>query len=303
MDFFTLRADLKGVFSEQQLLDHIGNTGGAVHNGAAPAHFSHSLDGTVLTLTISITGPNFSPESRRMLMEDLALGIAGYIVEVREESIAMNIASKQYSFSSREESLAAEQCCHKLLAGPEEGDQAARKRRKTGIYNVLREYLQDNAYLDLDGFIAFRLPDYRDKLRETVEIAMEEYLLDQQYEEFIHLLQYFVHFQEPLIPLIHLMHKEDHEFHILNEQFSKISVPPSGGVVAQIADQEMEMEDMIVSTLISLSPDRILIHTLEPEAQIILTIRRIFGDRVELCLHCPRCQLFHQERLHRDQGT
>ncbi|RCX17414.1 putative sporulation protein YtxC [Fontibacillus phaseoli] len=303
MDFFMLRADLKGIFSEQQFLDYLGNTGGAVHNDATPVYFGHSLNGTVMTFTISFAEPHFSPELRQMMMEDLARGMAAYIVDVREESIAMSIASKQYSFSSREESRAAEQCCHKLLAGPEEGDQAARQRRKSGIYKVLKEYLQDNRYLDLDGFIAFRLPEYRDKLRETVENAMEEYLLDQQYEEFIHLLQYFVHFQEPLIPLIHLMHKEDHEFHILNEQFSKISVPSQGGVVAQIADQEMEMEDMIVSTLISLSPDRILIHTLEPEAQIILTIRRIFGDRVELCLHCPRCQLFHQEQFHRDQGT
>ncbi len=302
MDFFSLRADLKGLHSEQQLLDYIGNPENALHNVVAREDLRHSMDGSVMNLTISGPGSG-DTKLQQSIKEGLARGISRYIVEVLEESIALKIAWTQYSFATSEEGKAAEQSCRKLLAGPDEGDQAARQRRMDEIYQVLKEYLRENSYLDLDGFIAFRLPDYKDKLRETVDIAMEEYLLDQQYEEFIHLLQYFVHFQEPLTPLIHLMHKEDHEFSMLNEHFTTISTPPCGGVVAKIADQEMEMEDMVVSTLISLSPNRIIIHTLHPESQIISTIRRIFGDRAEICLHCPQCQMFHQESRRADQGT
>jgi trimethylamine:corrinoid methyltransferase-like protein len=71
-------------------------------------------------------------------------------------------------------------------------------------------------------------------------------------------------------------------------------------VVARIADQELEMEDIVVSTLISLSPSRIVIHTRDPEVVIISTIRRIFGERVELCLLCPHCNLLHQGARHSD---
>lgn len=303
MDFFSLRADMKSLQSEQQLLDYIGigEPGSALHKAAARGDLRYTTEGNVMNLTIS--RPSGDMKLEHKIKEGLARGISRYIVEVLEESMALKIAWAQYSFATRDEGLAAEESCRKLLAGPEVGDQAARRRRMDGIYHVLKGYLQENSYLDLDGFIAFRLQDYRDKLRETVDVAMEEYLLDQQYEEFIHLLQYFVHFQEPLTPLIHLMHKQDHEFSILNEEFTKISAPPCGGVVANIADQEMEMEDMIVSTLISLAPNRIMIHTLHPEAQIISTIRRIFGDRAEVCLHCPPCQMFHQESRRLDQGT
>ncbi|MNO74074.1 YtxC-like family protein [compost metagenome] len=157
--------------------------------------------------------------------------------------------------------------------------------------------------MNLDGFIRFRMRDYEDKLKEIVDYAVEEYLLDQQYEEFISLLQYFVYFQEPLTSLVHLMHKKDHEFSILNENFTPIKAPPIGGMVAHMADQELEMEDVVVSTLIALSPDRVLIHTLEPDTLIISTICRIFGDRVELCSDCPQCSLFHNEIRSRDQGT
>ena len=79
---------------------------------------------------------------------------------------------------------------------------------------------------------------------------MDELLLDKQYEEFIGLLQYFVHFQEPLTPLVHLMHKKDQEFVVLDEKFTSIHIPAGGGMVARIDDQELEMENAVVSSLI-----------------------------------------------------
>ncbi|MEF2966900.1 putative sporulation protein YtxC [Paenibacillus sp. M1] len=302
MDFFSLRVGMDGTFSAEKFLDYICSAGRSVHKDGAGANLRYSVTGNTLTMTVQVSGRD-TAKQKQSIIDDLALGMASFIIDVHETRLAVNIVSKRYSFSSREERLSVEQSFRNLLTGSEEGDIAARRRRMRGIVSALGEYLQDHDYLDLDGFISFRLADYMDELRETVDMAVEEYLLDRQYEEFIHLLQYFVHFQEPLTPLIHLMHKEDREFSILNEQFAKISTPPPGGVIAKIADQEMEMEDMVVSSLISLSPDRIIIHTLHPDAQIIATIRRIFGDRAELCLGCPHCRPFHQEARRRDQGT
>lgn len=306
MDFFSLRTTINRNHSGQQFLAYICDHGSAVHNGAARADLRYAADGKAVN--VLITGcPALEQDSelaiRRKVREDLIRGLALYIVEVKENSIATQLAARTYSFSSKEEERAVKDYFHKLLSGSEAGDLAARQRRMDEIRHILDRYLQDHDYLDLDGFIDFRLQNYKDKLREMVDVAMEEYLLDQQYEEFIHLLQYFVHFQEPLTPFVNLMHIRDHEFSFLNEDFTKINIPSPGGVVAKMVGQELEMEDRVVSTLISLSPDRILVHTVQPDAQIIVTIQRIFGDRVQLCLHCPQCHLVHQDARRRDQGS
>ena len=55
--------------------------------------------------------------------------------------------------------------------------------------------------------MTFRLQSYEQELREMAEYAVDEFMLDQQYEEFVSLLKYFVYFQEPKMPLVHVIHK------------------------------------------------------------------------------------------------
>ena len=53
-------------------------------------------------------------------------------------------------------------------------------------------------------------------------------------------------------------------------------------------DQDMEIEDMVVSTLISVSPARMIIHTRRPELPVIVTLAHIFDNRAEVSLRLSR---------------
>lgn len=301
MDFFTVRVNCGSAESEERFRSMMQDALSSLHNRGVQLRVQ-AADGGVLEAVVSgRTETDGGQDNPERLIDLLSLGIAEYIVSVKEEELAGRVMKRDYSFESRDEALQVKQMVDRMLTeGTEAG--GSREERKSLVQEALREYLQASSELHLDGFATFRLKAYEDKLRDIVDFAVDEFLLDKQYEEFIGLLQYFVYFQEPLTPLVHLMHKHGHEFAILNEQFTPVHVPASGGVVARIADQEMQMEDVIVSTLISLSPDRILIHTQDPDAQVIETLSRIFGDRVELCLLCPHCKPFHQEFRRLDQG-
>ncbi|MDU4698576.1 MULTISPECIES: putative sporulation protein YtxC [Paenibacillus] len=296
MDFFTVRVTCGSADSEERFKSLIQDAVNSLHNRRkVQLRFQVSEGGMLEAVVEGRPDSNSGQDHPEQLIDLLTLGIAEYIIDVKEAEIATRVMKRDYSFESREEAQQVQQMVDRLLA--EEGTETggSREERKTLVQKAIREYLQTSNDLHLDGFALFRLKSYEDKLREIVDFAVDEFLLDKQYEEFIGLLQYFVYFQEPLTPLVHLMHKHGHEFAILNEQFTPVHVPASGGVVARIADQEMQMEDVIVSTLISLSPDKILIHTQDPDALVITTISRIFGDRVEICLLCPHCKPFHQE--------
>lgn len=297
MDFFSVRIDFASAEADERFKDtihevvrklqHVHNLKVSVSFGAAPGEWLEAVLGTDGSMS-----PQGGQEGNP-LIDVLARELAKYLVEVEEPKRMLRMMRREYSFASlEEEQLIGEAVTSMLADHPANGEWG---RRTALIHKALYDYLLTNPQLQLNGFAAFRLKAYDALLSEAIDLATDDYLHDQQYEEFISLLQYFVGLQETLTPLVHLMHKQGPEFSILNEQFTPIQVPSSGGVVARIADQEIQMEDVIVSTLISLSPERILLHTQEPDAQIVTTISRIFGARVELCVLCPHCQLFHQE--------
>jgi len=150
----------------------------------------------------------------------------------------------------------------------------------------LLEYLRDNRQLILEGFITFRLKEYVDHLEEAVERAIDEILLEKEYQEFVRLLQCFVAVQEPRVSEVHVICRvtglalEDDQQRALSLQ-----VPPAlqGGIRA---------EDLLVSGLVSLAPSRVVIHGTpagEDDRAVVEAIKRIFAGRIAECPGCPRC--------------
>ncbi|MBP1905253.1 putative sporulation protein YtxC [Paenibacillus turicensis] len=225
----------------------------------------------------------------------LARAVAKYIVNECEPQLVKVMLKKESLAQEEDEFVKLYNFCMDLLVDTTE-NKRSRNFRIEKIATACMDYFSQHRLLHVEGFISFWLKEYTRLLQDTMQYAIEEYLLDRQYEEFISLLQYFVYYQEPLTPVLHLIHDHDSEFNILNEQFKEVNVNYVQGVVARIADQELEMEDAIVSTLITLSPERIVLHTMEPQAVIITTIKRIFGERVEVCTGCTTCQMIHGQK-------
>ncbi|SDF83215.1 putative sporulation protein YtxC [Fontibacillus panacisegetis] len=306
MDFFTIHVTLETLEQKSQFYGYLGEVVKDLHKGAVQSKWYHLPNKMLLLETVIKILPKRKSKNHTVLTaivkDKLSDALSRFLIDTKEEAILKRMISKRYSFSEQTDYEAVEVLCCKLLETGIDG-MHSRENHIEEIKTSLGKFLESTPCLNLDGFVRFRMREYEDTLKGIVDYAVEEYLLDQQYDEFISLLQYFVYFQEPLTSLVHLMHKKDHDFSILNEHFTPIKAPPASGMVARMADQELEMEDVVVSTLIALSPDRVLIHTLEPEALIISTIRRIFGDRVVLCSDCPQCSMFHHENRRRDQGT
>jgi putative sporulation protein YtxC len=165
------------------------------------------------------------------------------------------------------------------------------KLRKNKITQDAYDLLKGSNDLNLDGFIKFRLNDYRKELREIAEYAVDEFLMDRQYQEFIALLQYFVYIQEAKIPFAHLIHKGGNEFLLFDDKMGPIDTNGSNvTLTVEMLEKDINFEDVIISTLISVSPKLVYIHTRDPDTQVIQTIAQIFENRVELCEYCGLCK-------------
>ena len=169
----------------------------------------------------------------------------------------------------------------------EEGDIGKTLTRHNRILNEVSQYLENNYQLNLDGFFRFRLKDYYHELTESVEKAVNNFVMEKEYREFLRLLRYFVEVQEPKIEEVHVLFQTKQDFFILDEHFQPIKPGQLEGILAQL-DQEVEYEDWLLSALITIAPRRIVLHIVAP-VEMVETIISVFENRTVICEGCQLC--------------
>lgn len=221
--------------------------------------------------------------------------VAEYVLQVKEQRLVRKILEDEFDFPEPEEHAQILKHCGMILdRGP--GPDESWKRRQDMLEQGIRQCLAERPLLHVDGFLTFRAQGYMKELKEIVEYAVDEFLMERQYEEFVHMLKYFVYFQQPQVPLVHLIHKGGQEILLLDEEMKPLQYRNDENVVVERLDQQdLQMEDTVVTTLISVSPAKIIIHTREPHMAVIRTLSQIFEQRIEICRYCPDCHAYFRE--------
>lgn len=160
--------------------------------------------------------------------------------------------------------------------------------RKKKVFHRILDYLDDNNRLVIEGFLRFRLRDYYSELEEVVNQAVENHIMEKEYREFIRLLKYFVEMQEPRVDEVHVIWSSNKNFQILNADGQIINNELLEDFALDILDEGIDQGDLLVSTLITISPLRIVLHSKE-QREIMETIKSIFSTRVMICPGCNLC--------------
>lgn len=227
----------------------------------------------------------------KTIYEKVSNGIAEFIINEIENVMIHHMIRRYHKVYDENEMKSIEKYCKQLLNNElaEENSVDGRQQRKLKIANAVKSYLADHTMLNIDGFVQFRLPSYREELHDVVDYAIDEFLMEKQYQEFISLLKYFVYVQDTKVSEVHIIHKYGNDFIILNDQMKPIENKKTEGFVVEMIDMDINYEDMIISSLISISPQKVYIHTREKDLQVIKTIQHIFEDRTILCHDCSVC--------------
>lgn len=243
-------------------------------------------------------GRNEPPER---LAEWTAARAADYIIDRVEARLLRKMAAASIEAAPEEiDEMVA--CCQQLLNETDGGcGGLSQTGRKGAIRGAFLRCLAERPFLHMEGFLHFRLREYLGGLRDIAAEAVNEFLLNRQYREFIALLRYFVHFQEPCIAEVQLVHDGGNRFMLYDSRMRPLDGFPAEEVVVETMDRELNVEDMVVSTLISASPGRIHLHTRDHLAASVQTICEIFEERVELCRGCSVCAPILGERT--DSGA
>ncbi len=163
---------------------------------------------------------------------------------------------------------------------------------KNEIYNSIYKYIQENKSIVLDGFVNFRLKEYISNLDNLVDDAVNKFLIEREYTEFIEILKLYVNSCESQISTVHLIYMNS-ETILIDDNKNIISTDDNIFKAKYLSDISFSSNDYALNTLLNLIPDKIIIHLVDNYSdEFIKTLKLIFEDRVFICTECNICKLY-----------
>jgi putative sporulation protein YtxC len=162
--------------------------------------------------------------------------------------------------------------------------------RREKLAEQVSRYLRDSYQLAVDGYVRFRMKGHFRVLASCVKEAVASYRLDQEYKEFIRLLRHFIHIQVPKVPLIHVVHQSEGGFRLLLADGRPLPQKELDEWGYEGWETPFSHEDYILSALLTAVPEHVVLHTEQPQENVIRTLLQIFKGRIMLCDGCSQCK-------------
>ncbi len=120
---------------------------------------------------------------------------------------------------------------------------------------------------------------------------MDDFLIEREYREFVQLLKYFVDIQESKIESVHVLIKGGGVFKLYDGNMRPVRSDYLEGYIIDLADNEINYEDLLISALITIAPKEITLHYKNNNGMIATldTIKKVFAGRIKECKGCKLC--------------
>ena len=161
------------------------------------------------------------------------------------------------------------------------------------LFDIFHDFLINNNKLYLKGFLTFRLKKYISELEKIVDDAVNQYLIEKEYTEFVSLLKLYVNSEESKIDLVHLVYHNEESI-LLDKDKNVIKTDINLLNAKFLSDITFSSSDMVLNTLLNIVPKKIYIHLIDQEVdEFITTLELIFENRISVCRDCNICRIYH----------
>ncbi|MFC7393690.1 putative sporulation protein YtxC [Scopulibacillus cellulosilyticus] len=238
-----------------------------------PLHFQIHKE----TLTIGLEDEPLSVDFRTKF-----IGIfVDFIIDTYEEKWLLDIISSTFYFKDKHDQEEILEIVQAIF----DGEKTDLPRldilpsRRNVIKEAVRDIFEDRTSLSFQSVIRFRLNKYRTCLQKYVELAIDEYKLQQEYQAFIDKLRRIVKAYRPLHHTIYVI--DDHPFKLFDKNHNYIkNVHSIRSFYPLLKQWGIEAEPSILLTLIGLAPKNIFVYTDRPDNGMMQTLQNVFEERV-----------------------
>ena len=171
------------------------------------------------------------------------------------------------------------------------------------LYNSFYNFLLENRKLYLKGFTNFRLKDYFNILDSIVTKAVNSYVIEKEYLEFISLLKLYINSQNSNCEIVHIVYSNSNTI-LLDENKQIIDISEDNLNAKYLGDISFSSNDYTLNSLLTLLPKKIYIHLIDNYIdEFINTLQTIFEDRIQICTNCNICNLYKNSNKEKNPNT
>lgn len=207
------------------------------------------------------------------------------IINFYEKTELKKIINLNYFyFSDIEQSIIFKDCLNYL----DDCNNIEHFTRKELVYVSLLKYVNENKFFILDGFVNFRLSEYKKILECVVDNCVNNFLIEKEYNEFISLLKIYINSKPSNCNMLHLLYKNK-ECILLDSNYNVISTKDYCLEAKYLSDINFSLNDYTFNALLTLLPKKLNIHLIDAEDEFIETVKLVFDNRISICKHCSLC--------------
>lgn len=212
--------------------------------------------------------------------------VKNYIITRYEQKWIHELLEKKFFFTDNDERNAISSLCYLIMNGkksdlPNLNQLQSREHAiEEAMLSLLVEGFDNEFTFSFDAFIQFRLREYKECLRRYLEIAIDEYKLEQEYQSFIENLRAFLHRRQPVINTIIVLYNKkpifyDQNLRLINQAEITAALRSSGFFFSKTM-----IESSLLQPLLALAPTQIKLFSDLDESGILYTLKNIFQERI-----------------------
>ena len=239
---------------------------------------------------------HYTGENETLFLEKISSILSLLVIDELEETFINKIILEHYFYFDCNERKDILNLCFDIMSN--DFSDIFDKKFKL-LYNVFYNFLLDNKSLYLQGFTNFRLKSYFKVLDDIVAEAVNCFVVEKEYLEFVSLLKLYINSQDSSCNLVHLIYTSNEEESILlDENKEIINISHHNLNAKYLSDISFSSNDYTLNTLLTLLPKEIYIHLIDDYIDdFINTLITIFENRVHLCTDCNICNLYRHSTI------
>ncbi len=237
---------------------------------------------------------HYSGNDNQKFIHEVSCILSCLVIDELEEKFIKQSLIKNYFYFDSDERKHIIEICFEIFT---DDFNLYFDKKYNCLINDFESYLTTNKSIVLDGFLNFRIKDYLKILENVVDEAVNNFVIEKEYLEFISLLKMYINSQNSNCDIVHLVYTNETSI-LLDKDKNIINVSDDIFKAKYLSDISFSSNDYALNTLLTLIPKKIYIHLINNCIdEFIHTLSLIFENRVEICTDCSICKIYKNNPL------
>jgi len=237
---------------------------------------------------------HYRGNDNKKFVHEISCILACLIIDELEESFLKNIIFKNYFYFDSIEKKRILDMCFDIFT---DDFNLYFDKKYNYLIKSFEDYLVINKSIILSGFLNFRIKDYMSFLENIVDEAVNAFVVEKEYLEFVSLLKMYINSQNCNSNIVHLIYNNENSI-LLDENKDIINVSNDIFKAKYLSDITFSSNDYALNGLLTLLPKKIHVHLIDNCVdEFIHTLGLIFENRVEVCTDCNICKIYKKIKV------